>query len=322
MQAMLMAAGCLAAIGILAGSAETSLGSSVGGAIVSLQALLAVPRENGGLAGFLLPVLLIAAGTGSLPLLLSRSLSARSPHEAARSMGWALLGAVLFIAGGLTLAAFLDSEAGVRIGGFLAGDLLQQGTLLGVLPSVGSGILLAGALSALLAVGQAALLAAAATLSHDIWDEAIDRRGPAGRRIIVARLSIVVVAAGAAWLEQRVAMSPFALVSWALALCAAGLFAPIVLGLWWRACTALGASLAIAAGLGVAAMFLVLNVGGSPGLDRIAGDAGIGPLAATAFGIGASFLMAFAASSFRADPTTPGSRSVPGRRASITERPA
>jgi Na+(H+)/acetate symporter ActP len=323
MQAMLMAAGCLAAIGILAGSAEPSIGASIAGAVLSLRTLLAIQSEGGGLAGFLLPVVLVAAGTGSLPLLLTRTLSARSPREAARSMSWALLGAVLFVAGGLTLAAFLDSEAGVQIGGFLAGDLLQQGTLLGVLPSVGSGILLAGALAALLAIGQAALLAAAATLSHDIWDETLDRRGPAGRRIIVARLCIVAVAAVAVWLEPQVAMSPFALVSWALAFCAAGLVAPLVLGLWWRGCTPLGATLGIAAGLGVVSLFLFLYIGGSPGLDRIAGDAGVGPLAATGFAMAANFLVALAVSVLRASPA--GAQTAgrfAGRRTSIAERPA
>lgn len=324
-QAILFAAACLAAVGFLATPLGASEDGEIAGAVAALRSALVGPAGNGSPAGLALPILLIAAGTASLPMLLSRSHAARSPREARLSMAWAILVSVILIVAGLILAALLDSAAGVQITGILAGDLFQQATLLATLPSVASGLLLAGALSTLLAIGQAALHSAAGALSHDLWDEVIDRKGPAGRRIVVARLSVMATAVGGAWLAARIAMDPSWLLSWALAFSGAGLFAPLVLGLWWRGCTPVGAVCGMAAGLGFACVLLYLNMSGLPSLARIEGDAAIGPLAATGIGIAASFLVAVAVSASRAGPqraNQPGGGRATERQARFWERPA
>src|SRR5690606_38327065 len=77
----------------------------------------------------------------------------------------------------------------------IGADLVQSAAIFAALPAALAGLVLAGTLAALFALGQAALFAAATTLSHDVWDESVDRKGPEGRRIIVARLIVLAVAA-------------------------------------------------------------------------------------------------------------------------------
>jgi len=113
-------------------------------------------------------------------------------------------------------------------------------------------------LAALFALGQAALFAAATALSHDIFDEIVDRKGPEGRRIFVARIILVGVAAGAVALVPLWQVEASSLIQWALAFAAAGAFAPLVLGLWWKRTNEIGALGGMAAGFGFTAFVFLM----------------------------------------------------------------
>jgi Na+(H+)/acetate symporter ActP len=90
---------------------------------------------------------------------------------------------LLLVAGSLVLAQVLASEPGGAPATGLGGDpLLLAMPIFASLPSVLAGLVMAGFLSALLAIGQAALLAAAGAFSHDLWDALVDKRAPEGRR--------------------------------------------------------------------------------------------------------------------------------------------
>ena len=121
-----------------------------------------------------------------------------------------------------------------------------------------AGLVVAGAGAALFALGQAALFSAAAVISHDVYDEILDRRGPEGRRIVMARLIMVGVAAAAAALTPLWQASAPELLQWAMALAAAGSFAPLVLGLWWRRCNEIGALSGMVAGFGFAGLIFLM----------------------------------------------------------------
>ena len=212
-------------------------------------------RVGDATSGTALPFLLAAAGAASLPHLTARSLTAASTRGALISMAWAVLYTLVLIVVGLLLALLLDEA-----GDWDAADgLLQVAALFASLPAVLAGLVLAGVLAALFAVGVASLFTASCAISHDIWDEIVDRRGPEGRRIVIARLALIVVAALATALVPLLKVEPSALLRWALALSASGGIAPLIIGLWWRRAIDIGAIAGMVAGFGFTGLAFVLE---------------------------------------------------------------
>ena len=195
------------------------------------------------------PVLLAALGTASLPHLLAGSLASRSEREAGTAMGWAVVLSMLLAAIGLMLASALPAA--------IDSGMPDLPRLLSPLSAVLTGLVVAGGLASLFALGQAALLSAAATLSHDLYDEVLDRRGPEGRRIFVARIIVVGVAASGAAMAFRWQIAAPDLLQWSLALAAGG-FAPLVIGLWWRRCNEIGAIGGMVAGFGFTGLIFAM----------------------------------------------------------------
>ncbi len=153
--------------------------------------------QSAGAAGWVLPFLLAALGAASLPHLNARALSAPSGREAVTSMMWAVLFSFVLVLAGFVLFELLAGAVAPDASQGAVGGLVQLAALFSALPSVLAGLLLAGTLAALFSLGQAALFSAAAAISHDVWDEIIDRKGPEGRRIMLARLILIGVSAGA-----------------------------------------------------------------------------------------------------------------------------
>lgn len=205
--------------------------------------------------GVVLPFLLAMVGAASLPLLTARTLTAASTRGAVLTMGWAVIYGAILVAAGVILALLL-AEAGDWNA---AAGVLQVAALFSSLPAVLSGLVLAGALAALFAIGIAALFAATCAISHDIWDESLDTSGPEGRRILVARLTLVAVAVAAALLVPLLPTEPAALFAWALALSASGGLAPLLLGLWWQRAIDVGAIVGMVAGFGFTGLAFVLQ---------------------------------------------------------------
>jgi cation/acetate symporter len=203
-----------------------------------------------------LPVLLAALGAASLPHHVTRALTAERGHGSITSMTSGIFFAAVLIVLGFVLAdLFADSEAG----DFSAGALADLTNRIPGLSGVVAGLALAGTLAVLLALGQAVLFSAASALSHDVWDEIVDKRGPEGRRIVVARLVVAGMAALAAFLASTWGVSVSALFAWALALAAAGGFVPLALGVWWRRCNEVGALGGMVAGFGFAGLVFLMS---------------------------------------------------------------
>ena len=277
---LLIALACLAPAAILAPRVATA-------GIGADEAALLLGRLASGLESAAvgwLPVAVFAAGAAALPLLLAQAHATPSARSAGLSLVWTLLFAVALVAGWLVFDHTLAEATGAA--GFRAlGNLLSDAELYAVFPSILVGLVMAGALAALLAAAQAALFSAAGAFSHDIWDPIIDRRAPAGRRLLLARFSMGAVAAGAAWLAIHSPADPPALLRWGLALAAAGGFPPLLLGLWWRRCNAIGAAAATVVGSAIVALACAADLGSGPAWAAVA--------PATAGGIG--MVAAFAA---------------------------
>jgi cation/acetate symporter len=109
------------------------------------------------------------------------------------------------------------------------------------LPYVIAGLVAAGGLAAALSTADGLLLALANALSHDIYYRMIDPNAPTARRLVVSRVLLVVVALAAAWTAGNAGADILFLVAWAFSIAAAGLFAALVMGVWYKGTTNAGA---------------------------------------------------------------------------------
>ena len=167
--------------------------------------------------------------------------------------------------------------AATVINGLAAGDVAVGGEALALafadmvdLPYVMSALTAAGVLAAALATAGAVLMAVTATLAHDLYARMIDRRASAGRRLIVARLVLIAVAAVAARLAATGPGDMLAFAVYAPSLAASGFFPAIVLGLWWPRTTWPGALAGMVAGFAAAVGYILLaeiDARAAPGLS-------------------------------------------------------
>ncbi len=188
--------------------------------------------------------------------------------------------------------------AATVINGLAAGDVAVGGEALALafadmvdLPYVMSALTAAGVLAAALATAGAVLMAVTATLAHDLYARMIDRRASAGRRLIVARLVLIAVAAVAARLAATGPGDMLAFAVYAPSLAASGFFPAIVLGLWWPRTTWPGALAGMVAGFAAALgyiFFAEIDAGAAPGLSAV----GISGAASAFFGVPIGFAVA------------------------------
>ena len=125
------------------------------------------------------------------------------------------------------------------------------------LPYVISGLVAAGGLAAALSTADGLLLAIANALSHDVYYKMIDPNASTARRLVVARILLVVVALIAAYLASTKPGDILAMVGWAFSLAMAGNFPALVMGVWWKRATTAGAVAGIIAGFGLCLFYLV-----------------------------------------------------------------
>jgi cation/acetate symporter len=173
--------------------------------------------------------------------------------------------------GGLLTIADTDGNGIVNLTKYaIAGPVLDLGDIkihqdiivlsmpeIAGLPYVISGLVAAGGLAAALSTADGLLLAIANALSHDIYYKMIDPSASTKRRLVVARTLLVVVALIAAAVAGTRPSGIIQMVAWAFSLAAAGLFAPLVMGIWWKRTTSAGAILGMLAGFGVCLFYLI-----------------------------------------------------------------
>jgi cation/acetate symporter len=239
-------------------------------------------------------VLCLMVGTASLPHILMRYFTTPNVRDARKSVAWSLFFIFLLYFTAPAYAAFAKREVyrdviGQQISSLPAwvqnwsqvGGLLtiKDGNSDGILqlsefvinqdiivlsmpeiaglPYVISGLVAAGGLAAALSTADGLLLAIANALSHDVYYKMIDPRASTARRLIVARVILVGVAIIAAAVAGTRPAGIIQMVAWAFSLAAAGLFVPLVLGIWWKRTTSTGAIVGMIAGFGVTLFYLV-----------------------------------------------------------------
>ena len=168
------------------------------------------------------------------------------------------------------------------------------------------GLVGAGGFAAALSTADGLLLAIANALSHDIYYKMIDPKADTRRRLFVAKTLLLVVAVGAALLAQTKPSDILSMVAWAFSLAAAGLFAPLVLGVWDARTTNQGAVAGITLGFGATLFYLVGNVYGFD-LAKGTGDElnwfDVKSISAGIFGIPISFAATYVVSRMTPAPS-------------------
>ncbi len=127
------------------------------------------------------------------------------------------------------------------------------------LPYVISGLVAAGGLAAALSTADGLLLAIANALSHDVYYKMIDPNAPTARRLVVARVLLIIVAVLSAALAATRPADILAMVGWAFSLAMAGNFPALVMGIWWKRTTTTGAIAGMIAGFGLCLFYLIVT---------------------------------------------------------------
>ncbi|MFN4168530.1 MAG: sodium:solute symporter family protein [Pannonibacter phragmitetus] len=161
------------------------------------------------------------------------------------------------------------------------------------------GLVGAGGFAAALSTADGLLLAIANALSHDVYYKMIDPKADAKRRLMISKILLVVVALAAAFLARTKPSDILSMVAWAFSIAAAGLFAPLVLGVWWKRATNLGGIMGMIAGFGITMYYLIGNV---YGFDFVKGTGdeiswfGVKAISAGIFGVPVAFIVTYVVS--------------------------
>jgi cation/acetate symporter len=140
----------------------------------------------------------------------------------------------------------------------IGGDIVVLATPeIAGLPYVVSGLVAAGGLAAALSTADGLLLTIANALSHDVYYKMIDPNAPTARRLVIARVLLLIVAVAAAATASTRPADILAMVGWAFSLAMAGNFPALIMGIWWKRATAPGAVAGIIAGFGLCIFYLV-----------------------------------------------------------------
>ena len=287
---------------------------------------------------YFLLIFCLMAGTASLPHVLMRFFTTPSVKAARSSVAWSLFFIFLLYFTAPAYAAFAKLEVyqnvigqpiaslpeWVELWGSLItiNDINGDGILqfaefkphkdiivlatpeIAGLPYVIAGLVSAGGLAAALSTADGLLLAIANALSHDIYYKIVNPRADAKTRLIVARvvlLGIAILAAMTA-IATKEQTDILQLVGMAFSVAASGLFAPLVLGIWWKRTNAPGAVAGMVAGFSVCVYYIVTT---HPFFGGTAENLwyGVKTISSGTFGIPVSFAVMIIVTLFTPEPS-------------------
>ena len=141
---------------------------------------------------------------------------------------------------------------------FMRGDVVVLATPeVAGLPYVISGLVAAGGMAAAMSTADGLVLAIANALSHDLYYKIIDPKADVAKRLIVARILLVLIGAAGAYIASMRITSILGAVAWAFDFAMSGLFFPLVLGVWWKRANRAGAIAGMILGLAAGTAYLI-----------------------------------------------------------------
>ncbi len=280
---------------------------------------------------FLSLLLCLSLGTASLPHILTRYNTTTSVASARRSVGWTLFFVALFYLTVPVLAVLIKYEILSNLAGHRFSELPQwvmqwrrvEPYLISIadvngdgivrwseiqmqpdmvvlaapeiagLPYVMSGLIAAGALAAALSTADGLLLTIANALSHDVYYHMVDPDASSQKRVTISKILLLGVALFASYVASLNTGNILFLVGAAFSLAASSLFPVLVLGVFWKRTTRLGAVAGMLAGLAVCIWYIVSTY---PFVTQLTGFVGprwfgIEPISSGVFGVPAGFLV-------------------------------
>jgi cation/acetate symporter len=280
---------------------------------------------------FLALVFCLMVGTAALPHILIRYYTVPSVRQARRSVAWSVLFILLLYVTAPALAVLVKYEVFTSVVGTpfsqlpewvaawnkvdpsllsvtdinqdgvlqlnemtIGGDIIVlAGPAIAGLPYVVSALVAAGALAAALSTADGLLLTISSALSHDLYYKMIDPAASTARRVTIAKVVLLVVALAAAYVAAQRPADILFLVSAAFSFAASAFFPALVLGIFWKRATGLGASLGMLSGLGLTLYYMAVN---QPWMRSVLGITrpvdlwwGIQPISAGVFGVPLGF---------------------------------
>ena len=141
------------------------------------------------------------------------------------------------------------------------------------LPYVISGLVAAGGMAAAMSTADGLLLAIANAISHDLYYKIVDPKADTKRRLIVARVLLILIGVAGAFVASLKLTGILGAVAWAFCFACSGLFFPLVLGIWWKRANREGAIAGMICGFAAGAIYLyMIQAGGMEpwwGLDGL-----------------------------------------------------
>ena len=133
------------------------------------------------------------------------------------------------------------------------------------LPYVISGLVAAGGMAAAMSTADGLVLAISNALSHDIYYKIINPKAETAKRLIVARVLLVLIGFAGATIAALEIQGILGSVIWAFDFAMSGLFFPLVLGVWWKRANAQGAVAGMLLGLISGSAYLIWVRNGGAG---------------------------------------------------------
>ena len=296
---------------------------------------------------FVALMLCLMMGTAAMPHVLTRYYTTPSAPQARRSVVWTLFFVTLLYLAAPAMAAIVKLEVLSHVVGLpfdqlpqwvvrwsrldaslvsvrdWNGDgILQLGELtlsgdvivlaapeIGGLPYWVTCLVATGALAAALSTADGLLLTIANAISHDVWFRIFRPDASTNSRVIASKLMVMVVAVLAALAAALKITDILQFVSAAFSLAAAAFFPALVMGIFWRRATGVGAVAGMLVGLGVSVYYMAINL---PLLRQVFGVVrpaaecqwfGLDAVAAGVFGVPAGLLALVVGSLLSAPPT-------------------
>jgi len=255
--------------------------------ITGEPARFAEPGARYTLTGQFALLFTLVFGTMGLPHVMNRFFTSPTGRAARMTTVWVLGLVGLFytlavMAGTAARSVISDAAktdswvAGLTVDGVLKTPehaLLALGRVYG--GDIGMSVMLTGALVAIMSTVGGLLLAASASLGHDVYEQYINPNATRLQAMRAGQLAVIVVALGSA--ASGVALDPSrisssvpsvvaSLVTAAFAVAGCTLTPAVLLGIWWQRATAAGVVAGIAVGLATSLPLIVVGLVKSIGI--------------------------------------------------------
>jgi cation/acetate symporter len=285
---------------------------------------------------FLALVFCLMVGTAGLPHLLTRYYTTPTVAETRRSVAWSLVFISLLYVSAPALAVLVKYEVMAHLVGLsfdalppwmaqwsrdpsllsfadVNGDGILQFAELRIgpdlvmlaspeisgLPYVVSVLVAAGGLAAALSTADGLLLTIGNALAHDVYFEGDSSKARSMRRVMWSKFALLVVALVAAYVAAQRPAGILYLVAASFSLAGAAFVPAMVLGIFWRRTTRVGAVGGMLTGLLVTVYYMVVNQAGVRQSLGLVGNGlwlGVQPVSAGLFGFCAGLVATVALS--------------------------